>query len=111
VIVDSHKFTMNSLTSTLELCLLNYQVDQILPRVPERPCLLLHGQRDAVAPLENVADLPSLYPSMSLEVFRGTGHHLFLTHPRECVSRVARFFDDPTSDRLTPVTQRFWMNT
>src|SRR5882672_10093355 len=30
VLVDSHKFTFRSLTSTLECCLLNYQVDSIL---------------------------------------------------------------------------------
>ena len=30
VLVDSHKFTLNSLTSTLDNCLLNYQVDSVL---------------------------------------------------------------------------------
>jgi pimeloyl-ACP methyl ester carboxylesterase len=111
VIADSHKFTLNSLTSTLDLCLLNYQVDRVLPRVPGRPCLLMHGERDAVAPLEHVADLPALYPWMRLETVGGTGHHLFLTHPRECVARMSRFLDDATPDRLSAATNSLSFNT
>lgn len=111
VIVDSHKFTLTSLTSTLDLCLLNYQVDAVLPRVPPRPCLLLHGERDAVAPLAHVRDLPALYPSMSLEVFRGTGHHLFLTHPRECLALVTRFLDAEEPEAVPSTAQTLSLNT
>jgi len=50
VLIDSHKFTFKSLTSTLEHCLLNYQVDRILPSVPPVPTLLIHGEQDSVAP-------------------------------------------------------------
>jgi pimeloyl-ACP methyl ester carboxylesterase len=110
VIADSHKCTLNSLTSTLDLCLLNYQVDRLLPSVPERPCLLLHGDRDAVAPLAHVTDLPTLFPFMRLEVFRGTGHHLFLTHPRQCVARMERFLEDGALDRVQTATSRFSLN-
>ena len=110
VVVDSRKCTLNSLTSTLDRCLLNYQVDRILPKVPERPCLLLHGERDAVAPLAHVADLPALYPFMQLEVVRGTGHHLFLTHPRDCVGRVGRFLDAASPDCVPDPTSTLSLN-
>ncbi len=60
VVLDSHKFTFKSLTSTLEHCLLNYQVDRILPSVPPVPTLLIHGEQDSVAPLEHVTPIPKL---------------------------------------------------
>ncbi len=91
VLIDSHKFTFKSLTSTLEHCLLNYQVDRILPRVPAIPTLLIHGEKDSVAPLSHVLDLPRSYPFMRLETIRGTGHHLFLTHTRQCLDRIVWF--------------------
>jgi len=93
VVVDSHKFTFKSLTSTLEHCLLSYQVDRILPGIPPVPTLLIHGERDSVAPLDHVLPLPKLYPYMHLETIRGTGHHLFLTHTRLCLGLFKRFLD------------------
>jgi pimeloyl-ACP methyl ester carboxylesterase len=94
VVVDSHKFTFKSLTSTLEHCLLGYQVDRILPLVPAVPTLLIHGEQDSVAPLDHVRPLPGLYPYMSLRTVRGTGHHLFLTHTRLCLNLLREFLED-----------------
>jgi len=100
VIVDAHKFTFRSLTSTLEHCLLNYPVDRILPRVPPIPTLLVHGERDTVAPYETIYSLPAVYPFMRLASIRGTGHHLFLTHTRRCLELIEAFLaDDPRSVR------------
>jgi pimeloyl-ACP methyl ester carboxylesterase len=95
VLADSHKFTLNSLTSTLDNCLLNYQVDRILPLVPAIPTLLIHGEQDSVAPLANLADLATLYPHIRLTTVAGTGHHVFLTHTRQCLSLLSRFIDEP----------------
>ncbi|PYS96891.1 MAG: hypothetical protein DMF50_02975 [Acidobacteria bacterium] len=91
VLMDSHKFTFKSLTSTLEHCLLNYQVDTILPSVPPTPILLVHGEQDSVAPLDHVRSLPASYPFMRLQSIRGTGHHLFLTHTRLCLELIRGF--------------------
>ncbi len=91
VLIDSHKFTFRSLTSTLDNCLLNYQVDRILPQVPAIPILLIHGERDSVAPLKHVAPLPVSYPFMRLRTIRGTGHHLFLTHTGRCLEILEDF--------------------
>jgi len=85
VIRDSRKFTLNSLTSTLEHCLLNYRVDQVLARTPARPTLMLHGRLDQVAPLENVREIPRLYPHIRLVEIPDSGHHIFLTHTRQCL--------------------------
>jgi pimeloyl-ACP methyl ester carboxylesterase len=94
VIADSHKFTFKSLTSTLECCLLNYQIDRVLPAVPPVPVLLIHGEQDSVAPLAHVSDLPERYPYMRLLALNGTGHHVFLTHTRTCLEHVNRFLSE-----------------
>ncbi len=91
VLIDSHKFTFQSLTSTLEHCLLNYQVDRILPSVPPVPTLVIHGEKDSVAPLSHVHSVARAHPWMRLHVLRGTGHHLFLTHTSECLDLLGRF--------------------
>lgn len=98
VLVDSHKFTFRSLTSTLEHCLLNYQVDRILPAVPPVPALLIHGEQDSVAPLDHVRSLPGTYPFMRLRTVRGTGHHLFLTHTRLCLEMMHEFLREGETD-------------
>jgi len=101
VLIDSHKFTFKSLTSTLEHCLLNYQVDGILPSVPPIPTLLIHGEQDSVAPLSHVLPIPAAYPFMRLHTIRGTGHHLFLTHTRQCLALIADFLrESERTDRL-----------
>ena len=99
VLIDSHKFTFKSLTSTLEHCLLNFQVDGILPSVPPVPTLLIHGEQDSVAPIDHVRPLPLLYPSMRLHAVRGTGHHLFLTHTRTCIDLMREFLEEDPAGR------------
>jgi pimeloyl-ACP methyl ester carboxylesterase len=105
VLIDSHKFTFKSLTSTLEHCLLNYQVDGILPSVPPIPTLLIHGEQDSVAPLGHVLPLPAAYPHMRLHTIRGTGHHLFLTHTRQCLALIAGFLREGGGTTRSPLTE------
>ncbi len=95
VLIDSRKFTHLSLTSTLENCLLHYRVDQVLDRVPRVPTLLIHGDRDQVAPFVNVRDLPVGRPWMRLLVIRGSGHHVLHTHDREVLQAIGRFLASP----------------
>lgn len=103
VVADCRKFTMRSLTSTLDNCLLNYRLDDVLPRMPARPTLLIHGLRDGVAPFENIRDLPALYPYMRLETIAGSGHHAFLTHTRRCLQLIEAFLETSGSpERVHP---------
>jgi pimeloyl-ACP methyl ester carboxylesterase len=98
VVRDSTKFTLRSLLTTLEYCLLDYRLDEVLERVPAVPTLLLHGSEDKVAPLENVAHLAGRQ-GWTLRVVRGTGHHLFLTHPLECLREIHSFLDGERGSR------------
>jgi pimeloyl-ACP methyl ester carboxylesterase len=91
VLADCRKFTMRSLTSTLENCLLNYRLDDILPGLRPMPVLLLHGLRDGVAPYDNIRHLPEEYPFMRLEVIPSSGHHVFLTHTRRSLRLMEDF--------------------
>lgn len=93
VLADARKFTFLSLTSTLENCLLNYRVDEALQRVPARPTLLIHGDRDQVAPLDHVLSLPGIYPWMRLLSIPGSGHHVLHTHGRQVVGAIRSFLE------------------
>lgn len=95
VVADCRKFTMRSLTSTLEHSLLNYRLDDVLPKLPPMPVLLVHGMRDPVAPFANIRDLPLKYPFMRLSVIPSSGHHVFLTHSRRCLRAIEEFLSSP----------------
>jgi pimeloyl-ACP methyl ester carboxylesterase len=92
VLVDSRKFTFRSLSSTLEHCLLHYNIDALLRRpLPPVPALLVHGDQDQVAPLAAVERLVELLPHPRLHVIHGAGHNLFHTHHAECMGLLERF--------------------
>ena len=95
VVADCRKFTMRSLTSTLEHSLLNYRVDEVLAKMPPVPTLLVHGMRDPVAPYRNIQDLPKKYPFMNMTVVPSSGHHVFLTHTRRCLRAIEEFLSGP----------------
>jgi pimeloyl-ACP methyl ester carboxylesterase len=102
VLMDARKFTFLSLTSTLENCLLNYRVDPTLARVPSLPTLLIHGDRDQVAPLAHVEELPRAYPWIRLLAIPGSGHHVLHTHG-QAVRRAIRGFLEESAERTGPV--------
>ncbi len=88
VIVDARRFTFQSLTSTLENCLLHYSVEPALGKAPRIPTLLLHGLADQVAPFEAVARISEEHPHIALAPIAGAGHHVLHTHPRRSMARV-----------------------
>jgi pimeloyl-ACP methyl ester carboxylesterase len=96
VLADSRKFTMNSLTSTIDHCLLNYRVQEVLPRLTPRPLLLMHGVRDGVAPFEYIQSLAGTHPWMRLREIPASGHHVFLTHTRVCLRELEHFLGEST---------------
>jgi pimeloyl-ACP methyl ester carboxylesterase len=94
VLIDARKFTFLSLTSTLENCLLNYRVDALLERMPRIPTLLIHGERDQVAPMAHVRHLPERYPWMELHDIPGSGHHVLHTHGPRVVRAIRAFLEE-----------------
>ena len=93
VMVDCRRFTYRSLTSTLEHCLLDYQVDDVLDRVPKIPVLMIQGDADQVAPLRGTIGLASRHPYPSMHVIRGAGHHPIHTHTDLCLRLISRHLD------------------
>lgn len=97
VYADCRKFTLRSLTSTLLHSLIHYSVDGALARLGPLPVLLIHGARDAVAPVRNVRPLTEAYRQMRLEEIEGSGHHLFLTHTRRCLRLIEEFLGEESA--------------
>jgi len=91
VYADCRKFTLRSLTSTLWHSLLSYSVDDVLDRLKPLPILMVHGQRDQVAPIENVRPILPRFPFIRMDEIADSGHHVFLTHTRTCLNLIEAF--------------------
>jgi len=102
VVKDSSKFTLRSLLTTLEHCLLDYRVDDVLEQIPEVPTLMIHGTEDMVAPLNHVEHLADR-PGWDLMTIERTGHHVFLTHHRECLEAIVAFLQEYEQSCGAPV--------
>lgn len=93
---DARKFTFRSLSSTLEHCLMHYDVDPVLARFPSKtPALMIHGAQDSVAPVENVAELCERPPHPTLRIIPEAGHNPFHTHTGECLDLIQRLLENP----------------
>ena len=93
VMADCRRFTFRSLTSTLENCLLNYTVDDVLESMPRVPVLMIQGDADQVAPLHGALRMASRHPYPSMHVIRGAGHHPIHTHTDLCMRLIGRHLD------------------
>ena len=62
-----------------------------LPKI-ELPCLVVHGDRDASAPLELTGrPTAALIPGARLELYEGAPHGLFITHKDRLNADLLRF--------------------
>lgn len=97
IAADSKSWTLRSLTSTIEHCLLGHRVQQRVEALAQGPAdrrpelLLIHGERDQVTPLHRVEELLPRLPGARLEVVDGTGHHPYRTHQRRVLDRIESF--------------------
>ena len=62
------------------------------PRRVSVPPLILHGDADAIVPLEHARSLATLIPDAELVVLEGTGHVPTMTRPTEVVAAITRAF-------------------
>lgn len=93
-VADCRRFTLRSLTSTIENCLLHYRVDPVLPALSRLPVLMIHGRRDQVAPYEHIRDLPARFTNIRLVTLERSGHHVFLTDTRKVRRLILEFVGD-----------------
>lgn len=63
----------------------------LLPTI-QQPTLLLHGQRDTLAPLAAAEYSASQLPHSVLRVIKGAGHAPFISHPEVFVTAVEEYF-------------------
>jgi pimeloyl-[acyl-carrier protein] methyl ester esterase len=59
----------------------------------EQPCLLIHGEHDALMPVAAARAMARALPRSRLEVLQGSGHALPLTRSADCARLVAEFCD------------------
>ncbi|MEM7246874.1 MAG: alpha/beta hydrolase [Acidobacteriota bacterium] len=97
IAADSKSWTLRSLTSTIEHCLLQHRVQDRLAELRDRPVehqpelLLLHGRWDQVVPPDPAMRLSEQLPRCEGRVIEGTGHHPFRTHFRACHEQTRKF--------------------
>lgn len=106
VIEDYVEHTWRSATSTVREVVYGYDLAAAANRLPPRlPVLLLHGQRDATAPLSGVQDLVRRHSRWKLHVLPNADHHLLLRDREWCVSQVLAFIDGPRSWTLPDASE------
>lgn len=59
----------------------------------EQPCLLIHGEHDALMPVAAARAMALALPTSRLEVLHGSGHALPLSRSADCARLVAEFCD------------------
>ncbi len=82
-----HDFT--SYSRSLRSVIVDHRPDAALRKLAGRSVLLIHGDADRSAPLENLRTLAQSVPGWVLEVVAGGGHYLPLERP----GRVAQLLD------------------
>ena len=89
VLDDLATHTWRSFTSTLWEGVYRHDLAGDAARLPaELPVLLLHGERDATAPLEGVRQLMAGRRRWTLRVLPGADHHPLLRDPAWCVRAI-----------------------
>lgn len=63
-----------------------------LPRI-EQPCLLIHGEHDALMPVAAARAMSLALPNSRLEILHGSGHALPLSRSADCARLIAAFCD------------------
>jgi pimeloyl-ACP methyl ester carboxylesterase len=68
------------------------------PRAPEMtlPVLLIHGEADAMVPVNDSRELAAALPHSALHLIPGAGHVPTMTHPADVAAAIDRFFDAGT---------------
>lgn len=89
VLDDLARHTWRSFTSTLWEGVYRHDLAEDAARLrPELPVLLLHGDRDATAPLSGVQRLLAGRPRWTLLVLPGADHHPLLRDQAWCVNAI-----------------------
>ena len=75
-----------------------FDVAREADRLPgDMPVQLLHGDRDATAPLAGVDEMVRRHPRWQLNVLAGGDHQLMLRDPDWCLSRIRALVDATTA--------------
>lgn len=83
--------TAGSLQKALRILLENDLCEEI-PQL-RKPVLLMHGDRDTLAPVQAAHWLAQHLPFGRLRVLAGASHAPFLSHPEQCIEALVQFLE------------------
>jgi pimeloyl-ACP methyl ester carboxylesterase len=94
VVEDLVQHTWRSSTSTLWEAIYRFNVWRAADAlVPGLPVMLMHGERDATAPLAGVQELAARHGRWTLRVLAGGDHHLLLRDAPWCLAGIRSVID------------------
>jgi len=86
---DSVMHNWPSFSTTLENCILHHDIRPALGALDGVPVYLIHGTKDATAPIANVRSLAEHFSNLQLVVLHEGDHDMFLSHTAWCLDLIA----------------------
>lgn len=92
VFKDAAKHTWVSYYHTLDKVILNTDLKQLAARIKDKRILLIHGEKDTAAPIENVEKLLPVFTNAKLVRLPDADHQVFLAEPGRVWSLIESLF-------------------
>ena len=78
---DAGKHTWVSYYRTLDNVIIDTDLRELASRIKDKKILLIHGEKDAAAPIENVEVLLPIFTNSKFERLTNADHHVYLASP------------------------------
>jgi pimeloyl-ACP methyl ester carboxylesterase len=91
VFKDAGKHTWVSYYRTLDKVIIDTDLTELASRIKDRKILLIHGENDAAAPIENVEALIPIFTNAKFERLPDADHHVYLANPAKVWALVNEF--------------------
>ena len=91
VFKDAGKHTWVSYYRTLDKVIIETDLTELASRIKGKKILLIHGENDAAAPIENVETLLPIFTKAKFERLPDADHHVYLANPAKVWALVNEF--------------------
>jgi len=88
VFKDDAKHTWVSYYHTLDEVILNTDLIQLASQIKDKKILIIHGEKDSAAPIENVEELLPAFANAKFEKIPDADHQVFLAEPSKIWSLI-----------------------
>lgn len=90
---DIGKHTWISYYNTLDEVIINSDLVDLATKIKDKKILLIHGENDSAAPIENVEELLPIFKNAKYERLADTDHHVYLREPEKVWAIFKSVFD------------------